>query len=71
MYFERYLEFNNLRWPRHTVSSEFCTAERDILLGIHKKAMSTGPTAMFPWFAEMQRHNFARLFLGTKHILGM
>lgn len=42
MYFERYLEFSNLTWPRQMVSSEFCIAEKDSLLGVHKQAMSTG-----------------------------
>lgn len=32
MYFERYLEFSNFMWPRQTVSSEFCIAEKTVSL---------------------------------------
>lgn len=45
-----------------TVSSEFCIAEKGSLLGVRKKAMSTGPAATLL---------YTGIFLETQHILGM
>lgn len=71
IYFERYLEFSNLTEPRQRVSSELCMAEKGRLLGVQEKALSAGPPAAFPWLAEMQRHNFPRLFLGAQNTVGV
>lgn len=71
IYFERYLEFSNLTEPRQRVSSELCMAEKGRVLGVQEKALSAGPPAAFPWLAEMQRHNFPRLFLGTQNTVGV